>query len=138
MSSVVCLFFSSLCLSDQMFHIWFFTCFCYWKIRIFVLLFSVSLDIFIVTIIFTMFVCGDIKSYPCISKSPTFVNAKSTEHNIMERFLSIFKQKQELPVKTIDEQKTLLHCFTTFDFQLFWYSSSKLFGIRQKWKIENV
>ena len=52
-----------------------------------------------------MFVCGDIKSYPCISKSPTFVNAKSTEHNIVECFLSIFEQKQELPEKTIDEQK---------------------------------
>ena len=34
--------------------------------RIFVLLFSVSLDIFMVTIIFTMFICGDIKSHPCI------------------------------------------------------------------------
>ena len=34
--------------------------------------------------------------------------------------------------------KTLLHCFTSFDFGLFWYFSSKLFGIRQKWKIKNV
>ena len=59
--------FLSLCLSDQMFHIWFFTYFSYWKIRIFVILFFVSLDIFIVTINFTMFICGAIKSHPCIS-----------------------------------------------------------------------
>ena len=70
-----------------------------------------------------MFVCGDIKSYPCISKSPTFVNAKSTEHNIVECFLSIFEQKQELPEKTIDEQKL---CYIASQLSI-----SDYFGISQ-------
>ena len=41
----------------------------------------------------------------------------------MERFLSIFKQKQELPVKTIDEQKL---CYIASQ-----VSISNYFGIPQ-------
>ena len=103
-----CFVFSSLCLSDQMFHICFFTYFFHWKIRIFVLLFPVSWDIFIVTIIFTMFICDDTKKPPLRLWHSSTQNQFNTTHkhkSTMNNFLSILKQNQQPPEEIIDEQK---------------------------------
>ena len=122
--------FSSLCLSNHVANIWFFTYFFYCKKRIFFLLFPVTLDVSFVTIHYVWFFWDYKKTPPPVVWHSLTQNQFHLIHKQLWTDSWALMKKGTTTRRNYQwKKKTLLYCFTNVYFGLIWYSSGKLFGI---------